>query len=243
MRLSRAPRLLASLVAAGAVALALAGAAPGARGEGGAPRPAITWKPIPFPQNRLDETAAYAKRHYGTATWRLARPAVIVQHTTAGPSFSSAYWTFASDAPDGELHETPGICAHFVIDTDGTIYQLVRTAVMCRHTVGLNWTAIGIEHVGTSDAQVLGNAAQMRSSLALTAWLMDRNGIALGDVIGHNESLTSRFHREAYAGWRCQTHGDFVRASMDAYRARLRAVLERTGVPVGPAAKRRTPDC
>ena len=37
-----------------------------------------------------------------------------------------------------------------MIDTDGTIYQLVRTDTICRHTVGLNWTAIGIEHVGTS---------------------------------------------------------------------------------------------
>ena len=57
--------------------------------------------------------------------------------------------------PDSELHELPGTCAHFVIDTDGTIYQLVSTSIMCRHTVGLNYTAIGIEHVGTSDAQIL----------------------------------------------------------------------------------------
>jgi beta-N-acetylhexosaminidase len=130
-----------------------------------------------------------------------------------------------------------------VIDTDGTIYQLVRTSIMCRHTVGLNWTAVGIEHVGTSDAQVLGNAAQMRSSLALTAWLMDRYGIALGDVIGHNESLTSRYRREAYSAWRCQTHADFPKAAMDQYRARLRVVLERARVPVGPPARLRDPGC
>ena len=61
--------------------------------------------------------------------------------------------------------------------------------------------------------------------MALTAWLVDRYGIRLGDVIGHNESLTSRFHRERYTGWRCQTHGDWVRADMDVYRTRLRAVL------------------
>ena len=35
-----------------------------------------------------------------------------------------------------------------MIDRDGTIYQLVPLAIMCRHTVGLNYTAIGIEHVG-----------------------------------------------------------------------------------------------
>ena len=71
---------------------------------------------------------------------------------------------------------------------------------MCRHTVGLNWTAIGIEHVGMTDAEVMRNPRQMAASLALTAWLMSRFHIKLGDVIGHNESLTSRFHKELYAG-------------------------------------------
>ena len=55
---------------------------------------------------------------------------------------------FAADAPDPELGQLPGTCAHFVIDRDGTIYQLVPLGIMCRHTVGLNYTAIGIEHVG-----------------------------------------------------------------------------------------------
>ena len=28
--------------------------------------------------------------------------------------------TFSPDTPDPELHELPQVCAHFVIDTDGT---------------------------------------------------------------------------------------------------------------------------
>src|SRR5581483_8103938 len=100
-------------------------------------------------------------------------------------SFASAFATFARDVPDGELHELPGTCAHFVIDRDGTIYQLVPLGIRCRHTVGLNYTAIGIEHVGTSDAQILANRRQMAASLRLTAYLMGRYGIPLGNVIGH----------------------------------------------------------
>ncbi len=114
---------------------------------------------------------------------------------------------------------------------------------MCRHTVGLNWTAIGIEHVGMTDAQVMRNPRQMAASLALTAWLMSRFHIKLGDVIGHNESLTSRFHKELYAGWRCQTHGDFVKADMNVYRSRLATVAKRLGVPTGGAVHRVTPHC
>ena len=116
-----------------------------------------------------------------------------------------------------------------MVDRDGTIYQLVPLTVMCRHTVGLNYAAIGIEHVGMTDAQVLHDPAQMRASLALTAWLAHRFHIALRNVIGHNESLSSPFHKELYAPWRRQTHGDWVRADMNVYRGRLAALLRRGG--------------
>jgi N-acetylmuramoyl-L-alanine amidase len=198
-------------------------------------KPATVVKPIPFGAQRRAETALYAERHYGLHTWRLVHPHVIVEHYTAGTSFSTAWNTFASDAPDAELHERPGTCAHFVVDRDGTIYQLVSLTTICRHTVGLNWTAIGIEHVGTSDAQILGNARQLRASLRLTLWLMHRFGISVSNVIGHNESLTSAYHRERYAQWRCQTHGDWSHADMNVYRARLAALARSQGVALSHA--------
>jgi beta-N-acetylhexosaminidase len=205
-------------------------------------RPHIVQKPIPFSAQRRSETAAYALRHYGLNTWRLERPHVIVEHYTASSTFSSAWNTFASDAPDAELHERPGTCAHFVIDSDGTIYQLVPLDTICRHTVGLNWTAIGIEHVGTSDTEILDNPRQIESSLELTLWLMHHYGISLPNVIGHNESLTSRYHRERFAPWRCQTHGDWTHGDMQVYRARLQALARREHVAIshvgGPVASR-----
>ncbi|HEX6788685.1 MAG TPA: peptidoglycan recognition family protein [Gaiellaceae bacterium] len=190
------------------------------------PKPHIVWKPIPFGAKRKAEMAQYSKRHYGIDSYVL-HPRVIVEHYTATTTFSSAYNTFAADVPDAELHQLPGTCAHFIIARDGTIYQLVPLTIMCRHTVGLNYVAIGIEHVGTSDGEILNDAAQMRSSLQLTAWLMQRYRIALKNVIGHNESLTSPFHRELYAPWRTQTHADWQHADMNVYRARLRALLNR----------------
>jgi N-acetylmuramoyl-L-alanine amidase len=208
-----------------------------------APKPRMVSKPISFPTKRKLEMQAYATRHYGLDTWRLTRPQVIVEHITVSSTFGSAFATFDADRPDAELHELPGTCAHFVVDTDGTIYQLVPLGIMCRHTVGLNWTAIGIEHVGFSDAQVLGNARQMAASLRLTAWLMDRFHIGLGDVIGHNESRTSRFHKELYAGWRCQTHADWNRADMTVYRSRVAALARQEGVALGGRVRTVTPDC
>ena len=133
-----------------------------------------TAPPSPGSGRRLNTT-------FPTVTW-VARPPASRANSTS----SSAYNTFAADVPDPELHQLPGTCAHFIVDRDGTIYQLVRLDIMCRHTVGLNYVAIGIEHVGTSDREILHDKAQMRSSLELTAWLAVRFHIRIRNVIGHN---------------------------------------------------------
>jgi N-acetylmuramoyl-L-alanine amidase len=187
----------------------------------GSRRPRIVSRSIPFGAKRKAEMAAYARRHYGLRTYRLIHPHVIVIHFTETRTFQSTYNTFAPDVPDSELHELPGTCAHFVIDRDGTIYQLVPISIMCRHTVGLNWTAIGIEHVGFSDAEVLGDRSQMRASLRLVRWLRCRFRIKVRDVIGHNESLSSPYHREKVPALQHQTHADFKRADMQVYRRHL----------------------
>jgi hypothetical protein len=222
--------------------LALLFLAPNAS-PGAPPRPKIVVKPIPFLAARKAEMASYSLRHYGRSSWRLQHPHVIVEHYTANDSFSATWNTFAADVPDPELQQLPGTCAHFVVDTDGTIYQLVPLGIRCRHTVGLNWTAIGIEDVGTSDASILDNPRQLNASLALTVWLMYRFHIALGDVIGHNESLTSPYHRELYTPWRCQTHGDWTRADMDRYRALLAALAKQDKVPLGRRVDRVASRC
>ena len=178
-------------------------------------------KPIPFGPKRKADMADYAERHYGIHDYRLRDPNVIVEHYTATSSFAPVFDYFSRNEPDPELNELPGVCSHYVIDRDGTIYRLVPTSIMCRHTVGLNWTAIGIEHVGQSDAQVMGNRRQLASSLRLTRALQGRYGIATRDVIGHNENRESPYHRELVARLRTQTHADFPKTVMDGYRRRL----------------------
>jgi N-acetylmuramoyl-L-alanine amidase len=188
------------------------------------PPPAIVREYIPFPAKRKREMRAYARRHYGVDDYHLRDPRVIVEHVAVAGSIRAVFDTFAPDRPDPELHELPGVCSHFVVGADGTVAQLVPLALMCRHTVGLNYTAIGIEHVGFSDADVLGDARQLRASLRLTAWLRCRFHIALRNVIGHNESLSSPYHRERVPRLRNQTHGDWVHRDMLRYRALLRRI-------------------
>ena len=64
-------------------------------------------------------------------------------------------------------------------------------------------------------------AASMRASIRLTRWLRCRFDIGIRDVIGHNESLRSRFHYERVKSLKNQTHGDMRRSSMRKYRKRL----------------------
>jgi hypothetical protein len=207
----------------------LLGAAAGEASEGerppahasSAPRPPIVQSRIPFGAKRKAEMRRYARRHYGIDTYALRNPKVIVEHFTGTDSYSATYQTFAVDRRDVELHELPGVCAHFVIDRRGVIHQLVSLRIMCRHTVGLNWTAVGIEHVGTSDGEVMGNHRQLSASLRLTRWLQSRYGIRTRNVIGHNESLSSPYHHELVPALQHQTHGDFTHATMQGYRRRL----------------------
>jgi N-acetylmuramoyl-L-alanine amidase len=198
------------------------------------PRPAIVWKPIPFPESRKQETLAYSREHYGLDTFSLVQPQMIVEHFTANDEFDPVFNTFAADQP--HLGELPGTCAHFVIDSDGTIYQLVPLDLMCRHTVGLNYTAIGIEMVGESDQDILGNPQQLAAALNLTLWLMQQLDIELRNVIGHNESLTSPFHQELVPSLRCQTHQDWSHEDMEVFRDDLAQLATTFRVPLGPAA-------
>lgn len=222
-----ARRRHANVLAAAALALLLCAAAtPGVPPAGGASsrrlRPHIAPWPIPFGPKRKRQMAAYSLRHYGERTWRLRHPRVIVEHLAVASSATAVHNAFAPDVADPELHELPNVCAHFVVSSSGRIFQLVNLRTRCRHTVGLNWTAIGIEHTGFRDADVLGDRRQLRASLRLTPYLRCRFRIRLRNVIGHSESLRSPYHRERVAGLRHQTHGDWSHSSMRAYRRKLR---------------------
>jgi len=185
------------------------------------PAPPIHQWPIPYGARRRQEMAAYSLRYYGEDTYRLTAPKVIVEHYTETAGAQEAFNTFAPDVPDSEFHELPNTCAHFLVEPNGRIDQLVPLSLRCRHTTGLNWTAIGIENVGFSDQAILADKRQLDASLALTRWLRCRYGIALKNVIGHNESLSSPYHHDRVPAFQHQTHSDWKHADMIRYRALL----------------------
>jgi N-acetylmuramoyl-L-alanine amidase len=191
--------------------------------------PPIVQRPIPYGSRRRAEMAAYCRRHYHIDSWHLV-PHVIVLHFTDSSTFLSAWYTFVADTPQrGEL---PGVASQFIIDKDGRIYQLVPTNAVTRHTVGLNYCAIGIEMVQQeggagahwADRQILGRPAQIGAALRLVRWLQHKYHIATKNVIGHAMANGSPFFRD-YEGWR-NDHTDWLAPDVAQFRARL-ATLSR----------------
>jgi len=191
-------------------------------GSAVAAKPTIKKRLIPYPKKRKREMAAYSKRHYGQYKWQLVDPKLIVIHYAEAGSVGSIYNTFAPDRPDVEFHQLPGVCSHYAVGAGGGIFKFVPPSIRCRHVVGLNHVAIGIEHVGFSDGDILNRPVQLNPSLQLTQWLRCRFGIPIEGVIGHNESLSSPYYKELDPRFKGQTHGDFNKASMDIYRGDLR---------------------
>lgn len=188
-------------------------------------RPAIIDKPIPYPAKRKRQMAGYAQRHYGTGTWRLDSPKVVVLHFTTTSSWTSPFYHFSNNnpapGPAGTRAESPGPCTHFLVHTDGRIFQLVDLDVMCRHAIGINDEAIGIEFIEPrSAANVLARSKQRRAGVRLVRWLQYRFGIATSDVIGHSEVNDSPHYTEKARGWR-NDHTDWSPAQSRQFRRLL----------------------
>ena len=164
------------------------------------PKPKIIQQRIAFSAKRRAETVTYNRRHYGQATWRL-KPKVVVLHYTAGGTEAGAHATFNSDTPN--MGVLPGVVAHFVIDKDGKIYQQLALNIRGRHTVGLNYVAIGIEFVQDAGSgstwatnQIFHRKAQIRAGLRLVRWLQWRYHIKTSNVTGHGIANDSRYFKD-----------------------------------------------
>ncbi len=180
---------------------------------------------IPYGQSRKHEMAGYSKRHYGHHTWRLRHTKLIVIHFTDGPTWRSARSVFASNEPS--LGELPGVCSHYIVDKRGHIHEIVPPRIRCRHTIGLNYTAIGVEMVQVArhgshwaDQRILHRKRQIRAALHLVNYLRLKNGLRVKDVIGHAMANSSPYFKDL-EGWR-NDHTDWLRRDVRDFRHRLR---------------------
>ena len=99
----------------------------------------------------------------------------IVLHCTEGP-LASALAEFQSNGRK--------VSAHYVIDRNGDIYQMVTDTDCANHCRGANAASIGIEHVGSQTDSLA--APQAAASAALIRWLLQEYQIPRTNIFGHN---------------------------------------------------------
>jgi hypothetical protein len=76
------------------------------------------------------------------------------------------------------------VSAHYVIDRNGDIYQMVSDSDRANHCMGANQSSIGIEHVGTETDPLA--VPQAAASAALIRWLLEQYQIPRTNIFGHD---------------------------------------------------------
>jgi beta-N-acetylhexosaminidase len=149
-------------------------------------------KPIDFPQERIELTKKYIKDHYHLdVNSTKIEPKIVVLHWTAINDLNESYQrlkppTLFSDRKDIVLASQLNVSAHFLVDRDGTTYNLMPVNQMARHTIGLNYNSIGIENVGGEGNVDNLTPDQVHANIELIK-LLKTQFPSIKYVIGHHE--------------------------------------------------------
>ena len=76
------------------------------------------------------------------------------------------------------------VSAHYIVDRNGDIYQMVDDADVANHCRGANQNSIGIEHVGLENQAMAG--PQRDSSVSLIKFLVNQYRIDAKNIFGHD---------------------------------------------------------
>jgi N-acetyl-anhydromuramyl-L-alanine amidase AmpD len=156
----------------------------------------IVEQPIQWNEQRRKLSLEYLSLRHGlTQEEPVIVPVMVVLHATESATLSSAFHTF--DPPKMPAGERPflakasalNVSAHFLVDRDGTVVRLLPETTFARHTVGLNWCAIGVENIGGTPKVPL-NDAQAKASADLVRHLAAR--FPIRHLLGHHEYLAYR---------------------------------------------------
>jgi N-acetylmuramoyl-L-alanine amidase len=150
--------------------------------------PKIIQKPIIWNQERVQLSLEYLKNRHGLSqATPTIQPKIVVVHWTANNSVKATFNTFNPVRLPGRPELTKAsalnVSSQFVIDRDGTIYQFLPDTIFARHTIGLNYCAIGIENIGSRQNPL--TEAQLKANEELIRYLSKRYPIEY--VIGHHE--------------------------------------------------------
>lgn len=152
----------------------------------------IEQTPIEFGELRVGLTKEYIKSHYKLDVKDIKIvPKIIVVHHTAIDDFNDSFSRFTSqtlpsDRPEIVNGGAVNVSAHFMVERDGTVHQLMPLDFMARHVIGLNYSSIGIENVGGQNSKDNLTKEQLKANIELVAELKKRFP-TIEYVVGHYE--------------------------------------------------------
>ena len=156
----------------------------------------IIQKPIIFDSERTFLTQQYRKQHYGIEKQSISIiPEMIVLHWTEinnfEESFKTFYPTILRGRKDIAAASKLNVSAHYLVDRDGSIYQLMPDNWMGRHVIGLNTIAIGIENVGGAN-NIENLTEQQVAADSYLVCILKQKYPSIKYLIGHYEYLQFR---------------------------------------------------
>ncbi|PKN12166.1 MAG: N-acetylmuramoyl-L-alanine amidase [Deltaproteobacteria bacterium HGW-Deltaproteobacteria-4] len=183
-----------------------------------------------FNAERIQLTVDYARHHYGTATAVLSNPQMIVIHFTTIPTLQKTLDFFRPARIDQQVRRDivgggeVNVSAHYLVDRDSTLYQLAGEDILCRHIIGFNHSAIGIENVAVNADDL--TQAQLEANAALISRIVQRQPM-IRYLLGHHEYRDHtlphyQLYREDDTSYRFTDKID----PGTLFMARLRALLE-----------------
>lgn len=154
-----------------------------------APKLHLVQKPISYTAERIELSKAYLKERHGIIQNDVKiTPKIIVLHYTAGGTLESNFNYFNNtrieNARSLNKNQSPlNVSSQFLVDRDGTVYQLMPADRFARHIIGLNYCAIGVENIAKNEKDL--TPQQVLANIALVRYLKKHYPIEY--LIGHNE--------------------------------------------------------
>lgn len=146
-------------------------------------------KPAIFDEERKKLSVEYLQKRHGINTNRpYITPKMVVLHWTGSTTLEGGFNTMNPATLRGSRKDLASssdlnVCAQFLVDRDGTIYRLLPDTAFARHTIGLNYCAVGVENVGSNTMPL--TDAQLNANEAIVRYLKAKYNIEY--VIGHYE--------------------------------------------------------
>lgn len=138
---------------------------------------------------KLKLTEEYCQRYYGFSDYKIHEPKMIVIHYTAIPTLKQTIELFKKDhlaSNRNYINEfsSLNVGIHYVVDKDGSIYNLTPDSIITRHLIGFNHVSIGIENVAKNEDQL--TPKQVEANALLVSYLSSKYG-SINYLIGHSE--------------------------------------------------------